>query len=431
MKGGAAQPRRSGIAFLWWAIVTAAIVIPLTFVPSAKDPFRIPKELEFRALGIIVITTAIGAGWKRFADKKWRTELVIAAAACGWAAIATLFSVNRALSISALFTIIFSAVIFLATCVTAQERKPASVSLVFLPAVVNAFIMISQALGFWNPFHFDEGKIETALLGNRNDAGAYLLAPAIAAFVLAGVTSGRRRSVYGVLAAALLAGLLATQTASAIIAYVVALAAFVVIAKREYLMVVAAAVIIAATVSGLALLPRTENVNLITVPLKTKFDALVSGNLDVMMSGRLGPFLAAWHMFLNRPIIGVGPGVFPFEYLPRRLEVEQQYATQLSPYAPPENFGETHNDHLQVLAETGVFGYLIFVGAGIYIASFTFRKSEHQQFDDERVQIARHLAFPLVSGFAVLALWQFPIELAAARMTFIFFGAICCAWWHE
>lgn len=426
MTDAAAQPHGRETTFLWWAIIATSIAIPLTVVPSAKDAFRVPKELEFRALGIIIIATVIGSGWKRFADSKWRKELMIAGLGCAWVAITTVFSVNRTLSVQALLTVIFTAAIFLAACVSAQERSPASLLLLFAPAIVNAAIMISQATGAWSPFR-DE-SIETALIGNRNDAGAYLLSPAIAGFVLAGVTKGRQRLTYGIIAVGLLAGLLATQTLSAIIGYFGALAAFAVIAKRELLKPVALAVIIVATASGLALVPRDSAVKRMLTRVKSKVSALASGNIDVAMTSRLAPFLAAWEMFADRPIVGVGPGAFHFEYFSQRLEVERRHPTLLSPYAERSNFGEVHNDHLQILAETGLVGYLIFAGAGLYIASFSFRRVADNERDSDRALIARHLAFPLVCGFAVLAIGQFPIQLAAPRLTFLFFAAICCAW---
>ncbi|HXI13988.1 MAG TPA: O-antigen ligase family protein [Thermoanaerobaculia bacterium] len=428
MRKRAAESHRRDTTLIWWAIVAATVAIPLTVVPAAKDPFRIPKELEFRALGIIVITMMVATGWKRFADGRWRREQTIVAAVCLWAAIATFFSVNRALSFDSLLTVIFAAVIFLAVCVTAHERTPASLLFVFVPALINAALIVCQALRVWTPFP-DSVIIETGLLGNGNDAGAYLLSPAIAALVLAGVSNGLRRVVFALVNASLVAGILATQALSAVIAYAVAVVAFAVIAKREHLRAVAIAVVVAGAVAGLALLARGSALKPMLARITSKTSAMASGNLDVLTSYRLGAFLAAWDMFADHPIVGIGPGVFRFEYFPRRIDVERRYPTLLSGfYSKGENFGEVHNDHLQILAEMGLVGYLIFLSAGVYIASLSFRHVAHNETCTERELISRNLAFPLLCGFTVLAVGQFPMELAAPRLTFIFFGAICCAW---
>lgn len=426
MTDGASQRAATVKAVIWWVIIGAVVLIPLMVVPSAKDAFRVPKELAFRAAGILIVMLVTIAGWRSFADRKWKTEFVLVSAICGWAIIPTLFSVHRGLSLQALATIFIGSIVFLAVCVTGETRAPRAIWWPLLPALVNGVILLAQALAIWSPF--GATAMETALLGNRNDAGAYMLAPAIASFVLAAITSGREGILNGVVATILFAALLASQTISAIVAYVVALIVFCIIAdrnpaKRGLLFV--GVMFVAATLLGLA---NRSAVRVMIPRFEAKASAFLHGDLDMLASSRIGPFLTALQMFMDRPVTGVGPGAFHYEYFSHRIAAERRYPTLVSPKAERTNFGEVHNDHLQVLAETGLIGYLLGLMSIAHIGSLSRPRRNPGIPIARRAILARHLALPLMSGLVVLAVGQFPLELAAPRLTFIFVAALCCAW---
>jgi len=67
---------------------------------------------------------------------------------------------------------------------------------------------------------------------------------------------------------------------------------------------------------------------------------------------RIYKWESAWNMFLDHPIIGVGPGRFKYEYLDKYI----------LPMARERTAAHAHNNFLQVLAENGVIGFLIFLG---------------------------------------------------------------------
>jgi O-antigen ligase len=90
------------------------------------------------------------------------------------------------------------------------------------------------------------------------------------------------------------------------------------------------------------------------------------------------------------------------------------------------NFGETHNDHLQVLAESGLPGYLILLAGLVYVARISFRRKREET--DLRGRIASTLALPLVCGLAANMLAGFPLQLAAPAYTYAILGAACIAW---
>jgi O-antigen ligase len=93
------------------------------------------------------------------------------------------------------------------------------------------------------------------------------------------------------------------------------------------------------------------------------------------------------------------------------------------------NFGEAHNDHLQVLAGTGLVGYGFMLAAIALLASRSFIRRADD--DDERARFARLASLPLAIGFSVSALAQFPLELAAALTAYLFYSALCVAWSTE
>ena len=76
--------------------------------------------------------------------------------------------------------------------------------------------------------------------------------------------------------------------------------------------------------------------------------------LDVLLSGRLPMLLAAWHMWLSQPIVGVGYGRFPSIwslYVPDGIGIPGVLRLELA----------AHSTYLQIAAEMGL------VGLGLYV----------------------------------------------------------------
>jgi O-antigen ligase len=157
-----------------------------------------------------------------------------------------------------------------------------------------------------------------------------------------------------------------------------------------------------------------------------------TGDLNLVLSGRLPSFLSAWEMFRLNPVTGVGPGAFAGEYFDHRLRSDVRYP-RLSHWSPelgePINFGEAHSDQLQVLAEQGVIGYALFLAGLAALARRSLMKAPESETEGER--FARYLAAPLAVSAWALALAQFPFQLAAFTVTFVVLAATCFAWRPE
>lgn len=409
--------------------------MPVLVVPPADDIFRLPKELMLRTVAIVAAALAVnGLLLRRLtigAEERRRLKIPAGIAAAGllWTAIAALFSTNHTLSLQGLLYLTTLLLVLLLGAWTFRDHVPplAVAAAVFLPALVNAGIVLMQASGIWNPWVFNDRPRRStynALLGNVNDVGAYLVPAIVLAFALATVTR-RRRWLYVVIGVVLSMGLLVTLTLTSIIATAVALAALgAVLAFRTGLRARWVA-IVAGVMLVLAVAPFTYP------PLQKRLTRIardtISGEVGAAVSGRLIPFAAAWEMFRGDPLTGVGPGAFKFNYMQYRTDLDYRYPRLLAASPPVRsNFGETHNDHLQVLAESGLPGYAILLAGLMYVARISLRRKGEEPGDG--AWIAATLALPLVCALAANMLAGFPLQIAAPAYTYAVLGGACIAW---
>ncbi|NOZ64219.1 MAG: tetratricopeptide repeat protein [Caldiserica bacterium] len=108
-----------------------------------------------------------------------------------------------------------------------------------------------------------------------------------------------------------------------------------------------------------------------------------------------------WKMFLARPLTGWGKDTFPFVF-PRfrspQLEVYVPSDTMLAP--------RTHNEYLQVLAEEGIIGEIIFLLFWFFVLREGWRKRD----DIQKLSIFSALAGMLFHGLFSVSL-RYPIFL--------------------
>lgn len=74
-------------------------------------------------------------------------------------------------------------------------------------------------------------------------------------------------------------------------------------------------------------------------------------NTDLATQGRIGEMYTAWLVFLDHPLIGVGPDMFKFHY--------QEYADLNGIKTHPEN-RRAHNIFLEIAANNGLIGFISF-----------------------------------------------------------------------
>ena len=416
-------------AFTQFVVMLALVVIPLTFDGAAKDTFRQPKELVFRLMAFIA-----GLGFVFYLirwneARKWvsglsRETILLPAAIVGWTVITTLTSGSRALSIETLVTVICCVLLFFASLIAADHHPSTSLlDVAMIAPVLNAVIAICQEYGIWQPFRFAEdfaGHVTTtAFLGNPNDVGTFLLPPAIAAIVAVTVFRGFRQAVYAVIGAILVAGIVASGTRGALLGCGAGAVAVALVLRRNTRIALTFIAIF-----GIALaFVFTEFGRDTRYMLK----ALRTRRYDIVLSQRMPAFLTAIDMTRDHPIVGVGPGVYKLRYMSYRMQLIKRYP---DPWTQgwPLNFAEAHNDHLQVMAETGIPGYILFLA--VFAALAVNRRRNASLPADWSRQFARVFAPGLIAAAFVEMIPQFPLQLAAPRAYLIFFVALCVAWDH-
>jgi len=413
----------------------AILIIPNIYMGGAVEAFRLPKEMLFRAAGILLMAigafaaTARRARWHATLASISRVEWIVIGAILAWTAVATLTSTNRLLSEQSLITTLAGVAIYVAARLIAPRLTTDALAVVLAAASGNAIVVILQELHIWNPFHFPpeiEGHVQSVgLLGNPNDVGVFLVAPALAAAAAAVVVPGWRRLMYLGFTALLFAGIVASRTRTAMIAYVAAIIVAALLRTWRQGVTVAVVLIIAATI---ALRPST--------PFGKHFLELVQAartrDYPVLFSERVVPFLSAIEMVREHPATGVGPGCYKYEFMDTRLELDHRYRPEWT-RGWPMSFAETHNDHLQVAAETGLPGYAIFLSALVVLAWPSRRQAAIAAGtavpgEPVRRSFAHAFRAPLAAAFFVAALAQFPLQIAAPRLAFIMLAALAVGW---
>ena len=391
---------------------------------AGRDEFRAPKELALRASAILVgsiLVLGFTLVRRQIRDRaqEIRVPLYLAGAVIAWTTLTTAVSVNPWLSIWSLLYVCSSVLFFVGAVFAVRDRKWAAVYVFLAPAFVNVAALTLQEFRLWDFYSLQSVSNRTALIGNPNDTGAYLLAPAIAAAAL--ITATRTRRIpHAVGALVLAAGIFMTQSQTAIGAYLVAIIILVAMGSWKR---TAAGLLLVGCAVGLVFQiysPLRDRVERVQTAIETR-------DYNLLTSFRLTAMVAAVEMFKDRPLIGVGPGCYAWRYFDEKIGAEARYPYLAASGERGSMFGEAHSDYLQILAVTGLPGLsLLFVSLAV-LASFSVRRHSPAA-DDFRQRFVRSFSLPLASGTAVLLIAQFPLELAASTSALLYGAAICCSW---
>jgi O-antigen ligase len=413
-------------------VAAGALLIPLVMSLSGEDAFRFPKELALRAeviLVIVVLALVWGFGSLGLPRLDFRQKwLALTALICGWTIVCTFTSTNPLVSVPATVRVLEYAFLFVITVLVLRARPGWFAGIIVLPAIVNGIIYILQELEIWSPFDTSSAAEKhigrTALVGNPNDVGGYFIVPALVAMALA-LSSRRFRLAWGGVAAFILAATFMTHTVAAIGALAVAIFVMIALWLRSWpkTMAVFLAVVIAGAIPFTVYKPLRDRALLMR-------DALKRRDYETFSAARTLPFLTAAEMIRDHPLLGVGPGGFGFSFFDYKLRLQERHR-QLFEHTTEMNYGEAHNDHLQVAAETGLPGYALFLIALGLLASATWRRRpspEETADDGSRDAFGRLLALPLAVSLFILALAQFPLELVAPAHAYLWAAATIAAW---
>lgn len=406
-----------------WALVAAIVIItPLMMIPSSFDVFRTPKDIALLTLSLLLL--AVGIAGALLSDEIARVmnvrspALFVAIAAAAWTAVVSVTSLRPVMSLWKPLTVVSFATFFAAVLILGGKRGLPALMLVFVPAAINATVALLQSTKIWFPWAVDPRmpqRLRTSgFIGNPNDLGMYLLLPAIAA-IAAAIVWSRHKWLFAI-AGLLLVGIASAQSVTPVLALLAGLFAMTFIGGTRRLRI--AAIAASLVLVALAFAHPAS---------RARFDRLqksaASGRLPELTSYRVVPAATAVRMFSERPLLGVGPGTFSATYMTEKLKTDERFPQWIR--SRNDTFAQVHNDHLQLLAETGLPGYLIFLTALGLLGAITFRRSTST---DPRARFARLFAFPAAFAFAVGALAQFPLQLTAPMVPALFFAGLCFAW---
>ncbi len=410
---------------LAWLATAAVAIVPLAVTPDQLDRFRVVKEFLTRAegiLGLFLLTVAIAFGGSARIREMLRERTVAALVVAGvaWALLTTALSTHRGHSAQSLISFLTSVLVFVMVWYAAPKISLAILDVLVPVALLNTALATLQEYGLYQPFTVDPLAIRhhtaTALIGNPNIVGTYMTLVTIVLAAAAIRVPGIRRWWYAFGMLCAVSGVFISRSRTAFIALLVGIALLAIAASARRALVIAGGVVVL-LIAGYFLEVRLIR-RIVRIP-----ERVARVGLEVATSGRLTPALAALAMFRDHPLTGVGPGAFKYQYFPYQIEVRARHGKQLKGVGAT-NFGETHNDHLQMLAESGLPGYLLFLAAIIAILRVTRRSPAH----DRRASLARTLALPVAGTILVLCLAQFPLHVAITRQLLMTVAGLLVGW---
>jgi O-antigen ligase len=394
-----------------WALV---IVSPFLVV-AGKESFRLPKLMVGEWLGLASVLClawglrgVAGAGLRDV----WRQPAVRAVLPALLVATAGIWTTAHPLHVrEALFDLWIGAACLVGWSVGLErERLERLLRGLIWPAAVLALIGILQFHRIWEPLRltgiqYDPRLGITSYAGNPGDLSSYLVLPSLVAmWTLFPLQRGRWK-----VAAALvlcLYGLALTQTIASLAAVATGavVLALLKLPRRKVLAGLAAAAV-AATVLVLAVAP-------LRVRVERKLRGLAEGDLNEVLTGRLDGWRAALWMMGEHPLAGVGHGAYLPEYVPAKLALLDRGVKFLPGQVTPV-FDNAHNEVLNAGAEWGIPG-LLALAWGLWVV---FRTARVRAGED------RALAWPGLTGLAVLSLAYFPFHVAMVAFPALLFLA--------
>jgi len=142
----------------------------------------------------------------------------------------------------------------------------------------------------------------------------------------------------------------------------------------------------------------------------TEEDSAGISGVDNSTQGRIGEMLAAWQVFLDHPILGVGPGMFNFYYpeYAERIGLRTHTGTRAA-----------HDLYLGLAANHGIFGVLLFLS--IFIVTLRSLINTRKRWRFTRPDVADMATGLLLALIAYLTTGLF-LSLAFERYLWLMLG---------
>ena len=446
-------PRGIGVSvradrLAWRCTLVLAALAPLVFTPQVPyDPFAPAKDLFTRGMAVVILV-AWGMGRVRGSEAALSRPPAVCprgrqagvaiglAAAIGGFAPSLVQSVDPVLSLEQManLALLGSLALVIADLLTPERSRRLLYVLVASAAISGAYTVL-QLFGH-DPIFIPVPEAYSAdimgrrkartlaggLFGNPLTMGAYLAAAALLAWGMIRVARTRRARAGAWVALGLItAGLLATQTRSALFA--LGIGALATLGGRLMGGAWGERKARRDLAWGVGLIGALVLLALVAFPgLRTRLAE--STNLLSSRNDRVLMWRVALAMFRDHPAVGIGLGTYTVRY--REYEVAflaDPDGQRVSGLARPE---QAHNDFLQALAEGGLLGAAGVVWLGSAYFALGLRGLRRAGPSGERVEWRRMLVASLVGAQAAIlgsAAASFPFHVPPIAVL----AALCAA----
>lgn len=323
---------------LWFDLRLAILVwVPIVFLDGVA-----PANAAGKAAGVLILLGWLVA-WPRspshrlFRDHPWLPAVLVAFGV--WLSLSVIWSADAARAVDAVWQWYAVGLVLVIVATAMAHRRPAR--LVAGAFVVGAVLSVVVGVALPGVGAGEEGRFQGGV-GDPNLLAVGLVPAAILALGLAtGQRDRRLRWATAAVVAVLLVGFAASGSRGGLVGAVATAVAALVLLARRRTTVVAASVLTLVAVGGV----------LVGFPAAwERSDEVGAG------SGRGDLWTVAWHTAGDHPLTGVGLANYP--------EVAGDYVRQVGPLRAVDLIAaepQVHNMYLQMLAETGLVGLLLFV----------------------------------------------------------------------
>jgi tetratricopeptide (TPR) repeat protein/O-antigen ligase len=368
-------------------LIIILVALPLIYSSQTQNSFATPKKAFFQisvaALLVLFSLQAIVTP-ERLTSRKTPLDIVLLAW-LAWEAISSACSLDRTESMRELvYSACLVAFFFIITRNVENQKQAFSlIGVIAALGVVEAAYGIPERLGIKLLY---ESRVKESLsqaevlvargsilgtFGNANQLASYLSLTCPLLFGAACICRGLRRAISIACLATVIACLILIGARGSWIAAAAGLAVFTIWYAKGRMREVMITVGIILLISALLLA--------VIMSVKPQIARELFGRLQGAAASLNYRFLAwrlSLRMIAQRPLLGGGPGMFKFLFLPTMAEYLSGF-DPLSYWNLTEKMNEPHNEYLQTAVETGIPGLcflILFCGGTVWFALKNVKK---------------------------------------------------------
>jgi O-antigen ligase len=161
---------------------------------------------------------------------------------------------------------------------------------------------------------------------------------------------------------------------------------------------------------------------LITTPFVISRIRNLFNMADPSVKERIFKWMTAYEIFKDKPLLGTGLGNLKVHYAIYQAKVRKK---NMGIALRGTSESNVHNDYLQLLSETGVFGIMGYISIFvIFFYSFVKKYFSYKSLKDNTQTHAKYLSAGFIAGisfFLIYSLSNFPLSITPTAITLFFY----------